>query len=736
MMFPFSIGIRTKLLLISSVLLAIPWLGYQYVGEMEKFLRAGQESTLAGTARAVATALHNRPKLFDGQAVGKGVANNARDLYIRSLPNTITVDGLAQDWPAVADDIRVYGPESVVQEPNPNSAPLASFKLRVGQQDDAFFALIEVTDPHVIYRFPRSNSVANSDYVEIALVSPGGEFNRYTISPTAPGWFTANLMSTGQTDMMMRPDSRIKGKWIDTPQGYTIELRMPLSMVGARLAFAVANVDDPEIEGNVSVVGTSGVGTPEELGAALVPAADIDQIISGLGRTTSRIWIIDRHQRVLAHAGSLRPEDNKLSNSVPPQNAHQHWGWSAIKDRYLRPVYTFILNQPTDNFQDDLKAASQLQGTEIDRALSGIPATRRRSTPDSRAVILSAAYPVWSKDHVIGAVVVEETTNAIVTIKNQAFEKLFTVILGVFLFGSLALFLFASRVSSRIRRLRNEAEQSIDSSGRVRGIIAGTNAGDEIGDLSRSFSSVLERLSQYNSYLENMASRLSHEIRTPVAVVRSSLDNLAMEALPDEAKVYMGRAQEGLARLNVILTRMSEATRLEQVLQQSEQEQFDLAKVVAGCAEGYKAAYPRHTFVVRVPAWPMLVHGVPDLIAQMLDKLVSNAVDFSTEGTNIEICLAEDRNWAALRVLNEGPALPTEMAGQLFESMISIRPRKESQAPHLGLGLYIVRLISEFHHGQASIANRHDKQGVVAQIMLPLDSQFPPVVTGAAENKA
>ena len=51
-------------------------------------------------------------------------------------------------------------------------------------------------------------------------------------------------------------------------------------------------------------------------------------------------------------------------------------------------------------------------------------------------------------------------------------------------------------------------------------------AGDEIGDLSRSFSSVLARLSEYASYQENMASRLSHELRTPLAVVRSSLDNL------------------------------------------------------------------------------------------------------------------------------------------------------------------------------------------------------------------
>ena len=64
-------GLRFKLLLLSGFLFSIPWLGYEYVWEMEKYLRAGQERTLLGTVRAVATALHERPKLFDAQALKK-----------------------------------------------------------------------------------------------------------------------------------------------------------------------------------------------------------------------------------------------------------------------------------------------------------------------------------------------------------------------------------------------------------------------------------------------------------------------------------------------------------------------------------------------------------------------------------------------------------------------------------------------------------------------------------------
>ncbi len=73
--------------------------------------------------------------------------------------------------------------------------------------------------------------------------------------------------------------------------------------------------------------------------------------------------------------------------------------------------------------------------------------------------------------------------------------------------------------------------------------LASSRAGDEIGDLSRSFSSVLARLAEYASYQEQMASRLSHELRTPIAVVRSSLDNLKSTPLPEMTRAFTWSAR-------------------------------------------------------------------------------------------------------------------------------------------------------------------------------------------------
>jgi signal transduction histidine kinase len=180
----------------------------------------------------------------------------------------------------------------------------------------------------------------------------------------------------------------------------------------------------------------------------------------------------------------------------------------------------------------------------------------------------------------------------------------------------------------------------------------------------------------------------------------------------------MGRAQEGLARLTQILTRMSEAARLEQGLSDVERERFDLVPVVTGCVEGYRLAYPTATLRYTAPLEALRVDGAPDLVAQMLDKLVANAVEFARGGA-IEVILEGVGTEIRLAVANAGPALPEGMEGRLFESMVSVRTGGEAGEPHLGLGLYIVRVIAAFHGGVATAANQSDATGVVVTVTLP-----------------
>jgi dedicated sortase system histidine kinase len=526
------IPLRARMALVALALLVLPWAGWLYVREMERFLVAAQEQALAATARAVATALHERPKLLT-------------------------------------------------------------------------------------YRAPRESDLREEAERELKRLTGGVVENEADVRDGADG--------------------------------------------------------------------------------------EIAAILKGLERASARIWVVSRDYRVLALAGSL-----KRADAPEASFAQRALGW--------------MLAPPTEDFDDAIAEDAVAAGREVAAALQGAAATRTRNTRDGRAVVISAAQPIWVGNEVHGAVVAEETTNRIASLRSLALERLLVVTLAVFALVAALLLWFATRISNRIRRLSDEAEAAIYARGRVTRLTTASDANDEIGDLSRSFSTVLARLARYNAYLEALAGRLSHELRTPVAVVRSSLENLHAARTPEETRTYVARAEEGLARLGTILSRMTEASRLEQGLSAAARERFDAAAVVRGCVEGYRLAYGSAQgalaplrFEVTVPAEPVPMLGAADLLAQMLDKLVENAADFAAAGTAIRISL--DNN-AILRVENQGAPLPDSVRESLFDSMMSLRGERSGGAPHLGLGLYIARLIAEFHGGALRAGNLPGGTGAVFEVAL------------------
>jgi dedicated sortase system histidine kinase len=408
----------------------------------------------------------------------------------------------------------------------------------------------------------------------------------------------------------------------------------------------------------------------------------------------------------------------QLSDTRGDEEVNKYWLY--VQNRILDPLYNQVLAKPSNDFIDELYSDVSREGAHIDSALQGLPLTQFRTLADTETRLLEAAHPIIANGEVMGAVVVDQNMNGLRTFRNQALEQLFNTILAVMLILVLGLFFFASRISSRIRGLRNQAEGIIDDTGRVQNTIVASRNSDEIGDLSRSFSSIVERLTQYTSYLENMSSRLSHELRTPVSVVRSSLENLGMNQQIEGSSVYLERAEEGINRLNLILTNMTEATRLEQMLQTSEKEKIDLNKVITGCVEGYKLAYPDSHFELDVPDDSAYVNGVPEYIAQLLDKLIANAIEFSYSDQPTTIYFRTLRDHAVFKVSNAGPFLPDEMKDRLFDSMISVRPQEKQKQPHLGMGLHIARLITDFHGGEIRAENRTDREGVVITVVIPL----------------
>ena len=690
-----ALSLRTKVLLASITLLAIPYVGYRYVKEMEGFLRAGLESSVLDAARALAGALHDRPDLIEPERIEAG--QPGRNIYAYALEQGPQIDGYIDDWRPYLHLLRDHPASSL----DGAAWPSPPHSILFGKYASHLYVLVRVEDDRVVYAPPTVWGERYGDHLIVAILDGAGRAHQYLLATGAPGWVTPfELSAPSLADdgfesgrpQLRHADPRIRAGWQRTKPGYDVEIRIPVSLLGRRLAVIVADVDHQ---------GPPPVGFAKSLSTArlVLPSSAIEGLVKGVSHTPGRrFWVVDRRARVLARGGTL--EDEQIST---PINA----------------LYALLLPPPPAELFRDEPVVGQLEGPHVQAALRGEGSVRWRRVSGADSLIVSAASPVWHDKAVAGAVVVEQTSHGIQTVRRQALAELFNQTLIVCALAGLSLLWLATRISSRLRRLRNETDRAIDEHGRVVGAISGSSSGDEIGDLARSFAAMTERLAQYNHYLEQLGRRLSHELRTPIAIVRSSLDSLTLCGPHDDESLYVRRALDGVARLDAIITRMSEATRLEQALESAEREHFPLEEVVQATVAAYRSTWPERAFEWRPPARTCTMDGVPDLIVQLLDKLISNALEFGDPHYPISIVLSRIERSAHLEVVDIGAALPAEMEGKLFESMVSIRQRSDDR-PHLGIGLYVVRLIAEFHGGSVRAENLRAGRGVRLLVTLPL----------------
>ena len=673
------LSIRLQSLLLLPLMLAIPFVGYQYVREMENFLRKEVEDSVAQSARGVAILLEENPSYFRA----RGVNTSSREAFTaHPSAGALEIDGYRDDWEPYLSGLVAFDEAS-------KAGSDLSARYLLGKYKDHLYLLWIVEDDQVIYRQFQDPTPYESDHLQIGLKHADGRTERFALSTSGPGRVSAYQLPSPSESVPLRIDVRIRAAWQPTATGYVLEIRMPVHMLGEKLGFHLADRDHNEP-----------LQAPRiRLRPLVLPSDPIEALIQRVATVSGRrVWVTDNKGRVIARTGSLERDEAP----VP-----------------INPIYSLLLSPPSDELFEERSLLTKLTGEEMDAALAASRAQRWRATQQDNVWIVSAAHPVMRAESVIGAVMVEESSLGIQTVTREALSALFNRTLIVSLFGALCLVLFATRLATRLGRLRDQTEASIDAYGRVTGALAIDHGRDEIGDLSNSFATLLARLREYNHYLEQLARRLSHELRTPLAIVRSSLESLALDPSKETTALYSARAQEGLTRLDSVITRLSEASRLEAAIQSAEVEIFDPMEVLTGTVSAYQATWPDRPMVLRGISGQHRIAGSPDLLVQLLDKLVSNAIELGAPQSPIEFDLDAEFDTVTLSVTNYGSTLPVSMRERLFDSMVSVRTEPGS-SPHLGLGLYIARLIAEFHKARISAQTLPEDAGVKVSIRFPV----------------
>ncbi len=706
-----------KLILLGLTLLIVPWFSYRQLVEMERLLVQGQSHAQLLTAEGISTLFNGREDLFNDLPVK---IEDYESLFAHPLQNNVRLDGRIEDWgDNFEEKLLGFGAEP--------ESPDASFQLLLGERGGQLYVFLRVLDAELVYRDPEYLRLDNADHARLSFIRPDGEDGRVSLVFAAPGAITAYAMDDDwRLATTGAPQTTIQGQMEPGSQGWTMEFRLPLELLGSRRYFgiSVADVDDPQTREIVSLAQTLPKAGKESFNLVVLRSPEVLNIIEGLGYSGARILVIDAEQRVRAETGAHTT--GVADDARGPLMRFIERAFAAV-----RPLLHRLSMFEGWESQGDTADPDAIANEIIAESLAGNPYALRRNLHESLEIIM-AAHPIVSRDQVIGTVVVEQNIDDILSFQRSALQQVILVSVVSLFTVLVALVAFAGRLAWRIGNLRREASAAIDARGRLRTstLRSEIHSGDEIGDLSRSVSDMLSKLHRHSTFLENMPRTLRHEINNPLNTLSTSLQNLAEQNPDIRDSKYLESARRGVMRIGAIVQNLADAANLEESLEAEEFELVDIAQLLDSYVANCRLSHPQCDFVYRAVRTPAHARVSDHRIEQMLDKIVDNAIDFHRGDSPITVQLDNNRDYLRIVVANRGPVLPEQNRESLFDSMVTHRGSQSHL--HFGLGLYVVRVIAEHHGGHVTALNLADGSGVAIMVQLPRAKDAPNSLTGTA----
>ena len=348
----------------------------------------------------------------------------------------------------------------------------------------------------------------------------------------------------------------------------------------------------------------------------------------------------------------------------------------------------------------------------------GLTQIQLRDAPDGTPVI-NAAAPVG----LVGATLLT-TRNAIdITEKVRAARTTLGSAVGIALLISILVSSYMARTI--VLPLRTLARAAIRvRQGRERQVEVPRlpQRSDEIGLLARAVADMTDALRHRIDAVEAFAADVAHEIKNPLASLRSAIDSLPKVEDKDLRAELTKVAAHDVRRIDRLVSEISEASRIDAELSRAVFEPVDMARLVANVVARRETRGENNGVTVALAreGGSCMVMGVPLRIERVIENLLDNAVSFSPEGGRIDAAVARRRDRVEVAICDEGPGIPAESREKVFARFHSLRPEAEDFGDHSGLGLAIGRTIAEAHDGSLSVADRPDGHtGACVVLSLP-----------------
>lgn len=464
------------------------------------------------------------------------------------------------------------------------------------------------------------------------------------------------------------------------------------------------------LDGRADQAGREALLMAEALGA--VDADQRDPLIARLAIDTgTRLRLYDTRGTLLSDSRALGIANFRLSD--PDRD-----GLAQKSARWLDAIIDTIVRAPLAPGYRERRDGRRWP--DVARVLAG----RRTSVtiwraPD-RTPVITAAAALGGGHALLSSVNARDLTERV---RSERFRLSVVVLVAAAITIALSLFL-ARTIVNPLRRLARAAVRV--RLGRAREVVVPRLPArrDEIGMLARALSDMSLALRARIDATEAFAADVTHELKNPLASLRSAIDGLERVADPDLRARLFAIIKDDVHRLDRLISDISDASRLDAQLSRATFEPVDVAGMIAAMAEERQERGLPRGIRLRLDTAAPLPEAVPGegaRLERVFANLIDNAISFSPDGGLVTVAVRREGAMLAVHVEDEGPGVPEEAREAIFRRFHSVRPSAEGFGQHSGLGLAIARTIVDAHQGEIAVEAREDRlSGARFVVRLPL----------------
>ena len=406
---------------------------------------------------------------------------------------------------------------------------------------------------------------------------------------------------------------------------------------------------------------------------------------------TAEIYLLDTSGNILGHN---LPAEAVLSSHID-----------------LAPVVTLIDGAARFPLYGDDPRNSATQ-----KVFSAWPVTSEAGTEGYLYVVLGGQKYEELANNISESYTAKSSLTAIAII------ALFTAVVGLLIFGLL---------TQRLKKLNTQMQRVTDSRFAEAPELTDTGGGDEIDELSDAFIDMsaqirkqITQLKENDHLRRELVSNISHDLRTPLTAMQGYIETLIIKGdsmSPEDRDHYLQIAQKHTVRLGTLIGDLFELSKLDAASVTPSVESFSLPELIQDIAQEFQIESDRKNIALHVEVDEAMHDTMGDigLIQRVLENLVRNAIQFTPEGGEVTISIAERSNSSAIAVSDSGPGIAEEDVPRIFDRFYRARDGEEARSDSSGLGLAIVKRILDLHNSSILVVSKRNA-GTRFEFELPI----------------